>query len=150
MKNKWLLIILIVVALISLFLVGLYFTKDNEIDYPQNDVTIEEEKSKYAMEQKNDIYNVRVLESDNKEYVTLYIETNIFENEKEVLIKYDNSKYILNTANIFLQNVEIEKGDTINSFKFKLSQLTNYSMLFIKKSLANEVEVNDIAIENIN
>ena len=150
MKNKWLLIILIVLALISLFLVGLYFTGDNEIDYSPNDVTIEEEKSKYAMEQKNDMYNVRVLEADNKEYVTLYIETNLFENEKEVLIKYDNSKYILNTANIFLENVELEKGETTNAFRFKLSQLTNYSILFIKKSIENEVETTDITIENIN
>ena len=152
MKKNVLLIILLIILILTL---GIFvfikcdFTFPEIPKAPQVDESGDITEDKYAVDIKREDYSARILEAENNEYVTLYIETNIFENEKEVLIKYDNAKYILNTANILLENVEISKTGNINSFKLKISQRTNYNISFIKKAKENIVEVSDIVVENI-
>ena len=112
MKKNVLLIILLIILILTL---GIFvfikcdFTFPEIPKAPQVDESGDITEDKYAVDIKREDYSARILEVENKEYVTLYIETNIFENEKEILIKYDNAKYILNTDNILLEDVEISK-----------------------------------------
>ncbi len=157
LKNNWgefmkkeKIVSIIILVLIILILIGQAVYINRNKNMPLEDVPLviqDEDDNKYVKEQTNEKFSLRILEADNKEYVTLFIETNIFENEEIIQISYNNEKYILNTANPILENVEIEKGNEINKFSISVSSLENYSIIFIKKDSKNIVDKNDIVVE---
>ena len=157
LKNNWgelmkkeKIVSIIILVLIILILIGQAVYINRNKNMPLEDVPLviqDEDDNKYVKEQTNEKFSLRILEADNKEYVTLFIETNIFENEETIQISYNNEKYILNTANPILENAEIEKGNEINKFSISVSSLENYSIIFIKKDSKNIVDKNDIVVE---
>lgn len=157
LKNNWgelmkkeKIVSIIILVLIILILIGQAVYINRNKNMPLEDVPLviqDEDDNKYVKEQTKEKFSLRILEADNKEYVTLFIETNIFENEEIIQISYNNEKYILNTANPILENAEIEKGNEINKFSISVSSLENYSIIFIKKDSKNIVDKNDIVVE---
>lgn len=157
LKNNWgefmkkeKIVSIIILVLIILILIGQAVYINRNKNMPLEDVPLviqDEDDNKYVKEQTNEKFSLRILEADNKEYVTLFIETNIFENEEIIQISYNSEKYILNTANPILENAEIEKGNEINKFSISVSSLENYSIIFIKKDSKNIVDKNDIVVE---
>ena len=104
------------------------------------------EENKDTLDKQNEKYNMKIVESNNKEYVMLVVETNLFDGSEKLTIEYDNNKYLLNTANPLLENVEIQKGKSTNVFKVNVESLENYTIIFIKKAIQQNVEAKDIVI----
>lgn len=152
MKNKKIIGIIILLIIVVCLLVCLFACTNKEKNNEGNGNLAniqQEEQGKYIKEDKQEELNMRLLESESKDYVTLLIETNIFEGEKPYKIQYNNQKYILNTANPLLDNVEIEKTNKISSFELKLEELQNYSIIFIKKDPKSSTKKEDIKISPV-
>lgn len=154
MKDKKWIIIIIVLILAILAIVLAFTTRKMPEGSPSEGYTPNEEpvveKSIYIMEEKKEEYSARTLESATKDYMTLFIETNIFEGEKTFRITYDRTKYTLETASPLLENVKIEKGENTNSFVLNLQPLENYSIILIKKDLNVVAEKEDVVIQIVN
>ena len=107
------------------------------------------EVSPDLLEQKEDVFSSKIIESDNKEYVTLVIESNLFEGTKKLQIVYDNEKFILNTTTPIFKDVSIIKEGNKSSFEIQVNQLDNESFIFTKKGKNIEVKSEDIVIKVI-
>ena len=125
---------------------------------PSNEGIIENENTQntevsgeYIIEQKNDSYEAMLEESESKDFATLFIQTNIFENSKKLKIKYNSTKLLLNTANPLLESIEIEKADEngFKSFEVDINPLENYNIIFIKKSLNSAIIKEDVILSEI-
>ena len=149
MNKKTLIIFIIVIILILIFsclCIGLFPFDDERDLIPDSGDSSGEIVGKYIMENVYEKYNVRLLESENREFVTLYIETNVLESGEKVSIGYNNDKLLLNTANPELENIEIKKDANINEFELKLESVKNYGIIFIKKDLSSKVNREDVKI----
>ena len=76
-----------------------------------------------------------IIESENGEYIKLNVKVN--NPEKDLNIKYDNTKLELDKANYLLDEVYPLKQTTMNSFtipKGKLEKGNTYEIIFIKKT----------------
>ncbi len=153
-KSFLIALIAIIIVVSALVLVKIRIDRKNKVGTVSSSTNLstlfnEKQSSKYFMEEKKNAYNARAIEAESKDYFTLFIESNIFEGEKQIKINYDSGKYILNTANPIVENVEIKKDDRYNSFEISIASLSNYSIVFIKKDVNSEVAVDDISIEEI-
>lgn len=141
-------IILIISTLLLISAFEKYFPKPDASDaFIDADifVTTEQFSSKYIMEKNTEKYSARVLESENKDFVTLFVETNIVESGDKVSINYNNEKLLLNTANPILENIIIDRSENSSTFELDLESLKNYGIIFIKKvptSVISKVDIN--------
>ena len=150
MKNKRNLFIAIVgvVAMILILILCVSYRDRKKPCYPlekDDDMASNVYVEQVDMEK----FSWRVLESETKEYVTLFIETKLFDDSVKAIIEFDSSKYILDKANPLLEEIaikEIEECDGKKFFELELDSITNYSVDFIKKNLTNIPNVNDIDV----
>lgn len=146
-KKIFIIVPIVIFVLICVIGFSLYKTNDKVIS---DDLEISNANS-YVKEFDNENFQGRVLESDTKEYLTLFLETKLFEGQKEVSISYDSSYYILNKANPLVSNVNILSGDkTTKSFEILVEPINNYSINFIKKDLKHEPSSGDFDVSSIN
>ena len=105
-----------------------------------------EEENPYIMEEQTEEYSVRTLEADTKDSVRLFIETNIWDEEKTIEIHFNNTKYILNTAQPMLKDALVRENGDDSYFDLKVSGLENYGIVFIKKDISLIPEKQDIKV----
>lgn len=149
MKNKKgiliTLIIMLVVILILVFCKGC--KRDGDLETPSSNNIDNVEVNPYVMEFETEKYEGRVLESETKEYITVFLETKLFEGKEKVEITYDSEKYILDRANPIVGNLlpeDVEGAQNRKVFHVELEPITNYSIDFIKKnpqSVATKADV---------
>lgn len=78
-------------------------------------------------------YETNLIESSNGEYVILNIKVN--EPDKDITIKYDNTKTILDKSSSTVNGLDITKGTTMDSFtipKENLKKGNVYEIYFVK------------------
>lgn len=151
MKNKKeILITLIIMLTVILILV---FCKscerDMELDNSNSNNIDNVEVNPYVMEFETEKYEGRVLESETKEYITLFIETKLFEEKEKIEITYDSEKYILDRANPIVGNLlpeSVEGAQNRKYFHVELEPITNYSIDFIKKNPQSEPMKADVEL----
>ena len=119
---------------------------------PSNIENVEDTQiiSKYLKEEKLGVYNYRILESENKDYLTLFIEANVFEEARKIKITYNSSKLILDTGSPLLDKVGINSIEEDSSKKYieiDLNSLDNYSIMFAKINSKKEITADDIVVE---
>lgn len=147
-KKIGIILIISILFLIAIFAFIKFWQRDNVSNEPVVDEVPESEEqvsSKYIMEKKTERYSSRVLESENKDFVTLFVETNIVESGDKVSINYNNEKLLLNTANPILENIIIDRSVNSSTFELDLESLKNYGIIFIKKvptSVISKVDIN--------
>ena len=97
---------------------------------------------KIKMKKSNDEISSEL--ENNGEYVTLKINTNDVVEDKT--ITFDNTKLILDKANILLQNVNVSTNSfTIPKANFETNK--EYEIIFIKNASSSEIELGkDITI----
>lgn len=140
-------IVSLIIVLLVLIGVGMWNTNKTQNENVNTDSVINEQTEKtYVQEFKTNEYSARVLESDNKEYLTLYIETNMFDNSKVVNVSYDFEKYMLDTANPLVANVERKENAGTKSFELELESLKTYMINFVKKNSNNMPAIDDISV----
>lgn len=146
--NKKILLIVIFIILILVLAIGInYWMKiKNNLPTENTNIVSGETSGKYITEEIKEKYSMRILESENKEYATLYIETNIIESGEKVSIDYNNEKFLLNTANPLLENIEIKRNNNISTINIEIEKLQNYSITFIKKDVKSKIEKADIKV----
>ena len=167
MNKKYLICLFIILILVCGFIGFSYFqknlsdnTNNNLPGLSENNGEIienvknqsgEEQPSKYIMEEKAESYEAMLEEAESKDFITLFIQTNIFENTKKIKVNYNSKKLLLNTANPFLENVEISKAgeDGFKSFEIDINPLENYNMIFIKKAKDSKIEKEDVILKEI-
>lgn len=139
MKNKKgiliTLIIMLAVILILVFCKGC--KRDVDLENPNLNNIDNVEANSYVMEFETEKYEGRILESETKEYITLFVETKLFEEKEKIEIIYDSEKYILDRANPIVNNLLPEAVEGVENRKYfhvELEPITNYSIDFIKKN----------------
>lgn len=162
--NKKYLICLFIILIIACGIFGFSYVKNNlnkdtnQPIPPSNEGIIENENTQntevsgeYIIEQKNDSYEAMLEESESKDFATLFIQTNIFENSKKLKIKYNSNKLLLNTANPLLEGIEIGKVDEngFKSFEVDINPLKNYNIIFIKKASNDMITKEDVILSEI-
>ena len=153
MKDKkiWIIIVVLILAIITVISVLTFRSKNNKIEENRNvpshvkEQQIEEENP-YIMEEQTEEYSVRTLEADTKDSVRLFIETNIWDEEKTIEIHFNNTKYILNTAQPMLKDALVRENGDDSYFDLKVSGLENYGIVFIKKDISLIPEKQDIKV----
>lgn len=148
MNKKILLIIISVILIFIVIGIGIscWINTGNDLPIKISNDVFEEMSGKYIMEEFKEEYSARLLESENKEYVTLYVETNVIESGESISIDYNNEKLLLNTANPLLENIKIERKDNISTFSIDIEALQNYSIVFIKKDVKSKIKNEDIKL----
>lgn len=95
--------------------------------------------------QKTDKYEAKLLHEDNLQYANLFIENK--DEVSNITIKYDNTKVILDTNNVLLNNINISTEGTQSSINIIMERNCNYVVGFIKNTDAEIVFGTDILIE---
>ena len=85
---------------------------------------------KLIVNQKED-YVATINESGNGEYIILNLKIN--EPNKDITIKYDNTKLILDKSSYLVNNANITTENNINSFTVRAEEIKNYEIYFVKK-----------------
>lgn len=149
MNKKVLIVILVaILILISVFACVIFWPKEEINNVSQGSLQGNEEpESKYVMEENNEKYSARILEAENKDFATLYIETNITESGDKISVSYNNEKFLLNTANPDLEDIEIIRKEKVSTFDLEVETLKNYGIIFIKKNPKSIVVKEDIVIK---
>lgn len=92
-------------------------------------------------------YEANLNTANNDEYITLNLKINKLQ---DMVIKYDNTKLILDKSKYLLNNIAIVE-DTMNSFNISNTQLEknkNYEINFIKINTSDQINLGtDIIIE---
>jgi hypothetical protein len=104
----------------------------------------------YVEEFETEKYAGRILEAETKEYITLFVETKLFEGKEKVDITYDSEKYMLDRANPLVENIlpePLEGYENKKYFKIELEPITNYSVDFIKKNPKSVPNAEDIDVK---
>ncbi len=151
-KNLLFAIGIIIIVILCIAIIWMYKPKEqrNENVPITTNNTPKEEMKPDLLEQKENEFSSKIIESDNKEYVTLIVGANLFEGTKTLQIVYDNAKNILNTTNPILKDVSVIKEGNKSSFEIQVNQLENESFIFTKKGKNIEVKSEDIVIKVIN
>ena len=96
-------------------------------------------------------YEIQLIDSENGEYITLNLKINNV--AKDISIKYDNTKLILDKSNYIVSSVNEIQGNKQSSFYIakENQQAGNiYEINFIKKNITDEIELGtDIIIDEL-
>lgn len=151
-KMRWIVIIITILVLI-LVMTYLFVKKRSKETAPviqNNDMVILQEEKVAILDKNLDAIHAKVEESENKQYVTLFIEGNVFEKTRKVNITYNSSKLILNTAQPLLEGISTQAvagSESKRMFTIEAKGLENENIIFIKKQVNATVTENDFSLE---
>lgn len=152
-KTIWIVMVIAIIALIGVIAWFMSNQKKNPVEQATSgghEIIQQEEKKEAILDENLEVIHAKLEESDNKQYVTLFLEGNVFENTQKVRITYNSEKLILNTAQPMLQGVEVksvEGNEAKKEFLIEVKSLENESMIFIKKNAKGEVSKEDVSVE---
>lgn len=152
-KTIWIVMVIAIIALIGVITWFMSNQKKNPVEQATSgghEIIQQEEKKEAILDENLEVIHAKLEESDNKQYVTLFLEGNVFENTQKVRITYNSEKLILNTAQPMLQGIEVksvEGNEAKKEFLIEVKSLENESMIFIKKNAKGEVSKEDVSVE---
>ncbi len=147
MKKKVAGIVIAVLIILVLVIVGIKIASNNSNEIVNPNSGDEQTERVYISEFSGDGYTARLLESENKDYLSLFVETEMFEGTKQVQISYDSEKYILDTANPVFDNTEIMDDEKIKSFEIEVEALKTYTLNLIKRNSNIVASADDVVVK---
>ena len=147
MKKKIAGVVIAILIILVLVIVGIMIAPKKQNEIANSNSGDEQVERVYINQFSGDGYTARLLESDNKDYLSLFVETEMFDGTKQIEISYDSGKYILDTANPVLENIEITENTELKSFDIEVDALKTYTLSLIKRNANVVANADDVVVK---
>lgn len=147
MKKKIAGVVIAILIILVLVILGIKLMPNNQNEIATPNSGDEQTERVYINRFSGDGYTARLLESDNKDYLSLFVETGMFDGTKQVEISYDSEKYILDTANPVLEGVEVTEDAGLKIFEIEVEAVKTYTLSLIKRNLNVMVLKEDVRVK---
>ena len=147
MKKKIAGVVIAILIILVLVILGIKLMPNNQNEIATPNSGDEQTERVYINQFSGDGYTARLLESDNKDYLSLFVETGMFDGTKQVEISYDSEKYILDTANPILEGIEVTEDAGLKNFEIEVEAIKTYTLSLIKRNANIVASADDVIVK---
>ncbi len=147
MKKKIAGVVIAILIILVLVILGIKLMPNNQNEIVNSNSGDQSVERVYINQFSGDGYTARLLESDNKDYLSLFVETGMFDGIKQVEISYDSEKYILDTANPVLEGIKVTEDAGLKNFELEIEAVKTYTLSLIKRNSNIVASAEDVIVK---